>query len=347
MPLPARPKRLGPYDIVAKIAGGGMATIYLGRAQDPDGTERVAAVKVLRGDLSNQDHALNMFLDEARILLRLSHENINRTLEYGESEGMHFIAMELLLGRTLMDVWDACAAKGLLLRLDLSAWIGARIADALFHAHQLTDEKGTPLEVIHRDVNPSNIFLTYEGQVKLFDFGLAKALGRRAESSAGVVKGKLPYLSPEQVMQFSIDHRSDIYTLGTTLWEMTTMRRLFKRDTDVETVKAVRSAVIPDARTLVPNYPQELWEIVRKALERNRENRFSDGAQFAHALDAFAAKTKGETMSALIAPILESLFPGDRARQMGWLRKTSALPRDSTRGTIPPPVSLPAAPSKK
>lgn len=323
-----------------------MATIYLGRAKNPDGTERVAAVKVLRGDLGHEEHALNMFLDEARILLRLSHANISRTLEYGESDGLHYIAMELLLGRTLMDVWDACAAKGLLLRLDLSAWIGARVADALSHAHQLTDEKGAAMQVIHRDVNPSNIFLTYEGEVKLFDFGLAKALGRRAESSAGVVKGKLPYLSPEQVMQISVDYRSDIYMLGTTLWEMTTMRRLFKRETDVETVKAVRSAVIPDARKLVGNYPEELWAIVRKALERNRENRYSDGAELARALDAFAAKTKGEKMSALIAPILESLFPGDRARQMGWLRTTSALPKNTSRTTMPPPVSLPAAPTE-
>jgi serine/threonine-protein kinase len=280
-----------------------------------------------------------MFHDEAEILSKLSHDNITRTFEVGEESGHHFIAMELLLGRTLVDVWEACVAKKLSLRLDLSAWIAARVAEGLDHAHALKDAKGQSLRVIHRDVNPSNVFLTYDGQVKLFDFGLAKSLGRRAQSSAGVVKGKLPYLSPEQVMQLDIDHRSDIFMLGTTLWEMTTMRRLFKRPTDVDTVKAVRNAPIPDARKIVAGYPDALFSIVDKALQRNRENRYQVAGAFARELDAFVGPS-GD-MGSLIAPILESLFPGDRARQMGWLKSTSALPRGAAGPTIPPPVPLP------
>ena len=251
--------------------------------------------------------------------------------------------MELLLGRTLVDVWDACVARKLSLRLDLSAWIAARVADGLAHAHALADERGQSLRVIHRDVNPTNVFLTYDGQVKLFDFGLAKSLGRRAESSAGIVKGKLPYLSPEQILQLDIDHRADIYMLGTTLWEMTTMRRLFKRDEDVETVKAVRGGPIPDGRKLVPGYPEQLWRIVTKALQRNRDNRYPDAGAFARDLDAFVTSTATHDPSALVAPILESLFPGDRARQMGWLKSTSALPRGAAGPTIPPPAPLPSA----
>jgi len=336
MPPPPRPKRLGRYDIVAKIGGGGMATIYLGRA-----TDHVAAVKVLRHELATSAQQVDMFHDEAEILSKLSHDNITRTFEVGEEGGHHFIAMELLLGRTLVDVWEACVQKKLSLRLDLSAWIAARIAEGLDHAHSLKDARGQSLRLIHRDVNPSNVFLTYDGQVKLFDFGLAKSLGRRAQSSAGVVKGKLPYLSPEQVMQLDIDHRSDIFMLGTTLWEMTTMRRLFKRATDVDTVKAVRNSPIPDPRKIVPGYPDALFRIVDQAIQRNRENRYQVAGALARDLDAYVKSATKEDMGSLIAPILESLFPGDRARQMGWLKSTSALPRGAAGPTIPPPVPLP------
>ncbi len=338
MPPPPRPKRLGRYDVVAKIGGGGMATIYLGRAPD-----HVAAIKVLRHELAESPHVVDMFLDEAKILSRLSHDNITRTYDFGEQDGHHFIAMELLLGRTLVDVWDACVARGVSLRLDLSAHIAARVAEGLAHAHALADERGASLRVIHRDVNPSNVFLTYDGQVKLFDFGLAKSLGRRAQSSAGVVKGKLPYLSPEQILQLEIDHRADIFMLGTTLWEMTTMRRLFKREDDVETVKAVRGGPIPDARKLVAGYPPALWQIVDKALQRNRDNRYPDAAALARDLHAFVRQVTAHDVSGLIAPILENLFPGDRARQMGWLRSASAMPRGAAGTTMPPPAPIPSA----
>ncbi len=334
MALRPRPTRLGHYDVVAKIGGGGMATIYLGRAPD-----HVCALKVLRHE---DAQAVNMFLDEAKILSMLSHENITRTYQYGEDNSEHFIAMELLLGRTLVDVWETCVQRKLSLRLDLSAWICARVAEGLAHAHALRDERGAPLFVIHRDVNPSNVFLTFDGRVKLFDFGLAKSLGRRAESSAGIIKGKLPYLSPEQILQLDVDHRADIFMLGTTLYELTTMRRLFKRDDDVETVKAVRGGAIPDPRKFISGYPDELWRIVDKALQRNRDNRYPDAFSFAQDLDAFVRTIAPVEPGALFGPILENLFPGDRARQMGWLKATSASTLGAAGPTLPPPAPLPS-----
>ena len=325
MRVPARPKRLGPYDVVVKIAGGGMATVYLARTQDASRGEQLVAIKVIRHDLRHDQRYVQMFLDEAKVLTRLTHPNIASIFEFGTDDEQHFIAMELLAGRTLAEVWDACKARKVSLRLDHAAWIAARIADALHYAHELTDAEGAPLQVIHRDVNPSNVFLTFDGDVKLFDFGLAKSHGRQAKSTTGVVKGKLPYLSPEQFEPLVLDRRSDIYMLGTTLWEMTTMRRLFKRTNDLETVAVVRAALVPDPRATVPTYPEELWHIVRRALARNREERYPTARDLARDLDAFvASQGRDDDLRLLTSAILDALFPGEREKQALWLRRAKA-----------------------
>jgi serine/threonine protein kinase len=342
VPLPVRPTRLGSYDIIVKIAGGGMATIYLGRASAANGGERVAAVKVIRHDLRHDERYVRMFLDEAKILSRLSHPNVAATYEFGTDADQHFIAMQLLVGRTLLDVWEACKARKLSLQVNWSAWIAARVAEGLHCAHELKDERDAPFDLVHRDVNPSNIFLTFDGEVKLFDFGLAKTSGP-SKSSAAIVKGKLPYLSPEQTLQLPLDRRSDIYGLGTTLWEMTTMRRLFKRDDDSQTVMAVRAGLVPDPRATVPTYPQELWHIVRRALARAREDRYATAAELARDLDAFvASQGAGEDLNVRTGEILDALFPGEREEQARWLRRASAPPPGSATGraTIPPPAPL-------
>ncbi len=322
MPFPARPQRLGRFDVVAKIAAGGFSIIYLARAGD-----QVAALKVVRHDKRRDKHAIDMFLDEARVVCRLDHPNVIRTLEFGSDQDQHFLATELLIGHTLWQVWEACVQRNVSLRFDVAAWIAARVADGLAHAHDLEDEHGKLLGLIHRDVNPSNIFLTYDGGVKLFDFGLAKAEGRRHQTSAGIVKGKLSYLAPEQVLELPLDRRADIFTLGTTLWEMTTMRRLFARDEDVDTVMAVRTGPIPDPRTIVSNYPDELARIVKKTLERHRDHRYGSASELARDLDAFLARQQADAEPRDVIPqLLDALFPGERARQSGWLRRSIMPP---------------------
>jgi serine/threonine-protein kinase len=319
-----------------------MATVFLGRAIGRGGQERIAAVKAIKAELSNEEQFVTMFLDEAKILSRLAHPNIARTLEFGVTGHQHFIAMELLLGRTVLDVWDACVARSLPLRLDLAAWICARVADGLHYAHELCDEDGAWLHVIHRDVNPSNIFLTYDGEVKLFDFGLARARGRRHKTESGIVKGKVAYLSPEQIEQLPIDRRSDVFTLGTTLWEMTAMQRLFKRENDIATALAIKDAKVPDPRPFVPRYPDALWRIVQRALAKDRDERYQRAVDLSRDLDAFVGPVADGSMQKLIGQVLDDLFPGDRERQMGWLRTTKALSPSASKATIAPPALLPS-----
>ena len=338
--MPPHPARIGVYDILTKIAGGGMATIYLGRTVDPNGADRVAAIKVIKHELAHKDEFIQMFLDEAKILSLLHHPNINGTLQYGTSQDQHFIAMDLLLGRTLLDVWDAAVDKGIVLPIGLVAWICAGVAHGLHYAHELKDEDGAPLHVIHRDANPSNGFLTYDGQVKRFDFGLAKSRGRRYVSQAGIIKGKMAYLSPEQIELLPLDRRSDVFTLGVTLWELTTMRRLFLRDTHLETVFAIRAGLVEDPREIVDGYPDALWTILKRALEPDRDARYATAQELAVALDGFVGAEEAALMPARLGRLLDDLFVGERQRQMGWLKETSAFEASDSPVTMRPPAPM-------
>jgi serine/threonine-protein kinase len=316
------PRTLGRYDVLAPLGGGGMATIYLGRARGAGEQRAAVALKVIKQELAGDKRYIDMFHDEARLLVKLTHPNIIRTLEAG-IEGDHtFIAMELLLGKAVADLSDELTRRGEHIPYPLAAWIGARVADALHYAHELTDDDGVRLDLVHRDVNPTNIMATYDGGVKLIDFGLAKSARRRSRSQEGIIKGKVPYLSPEQIGQRDVDHRSDLYTLGATLWEMTTGRRLWKRDTDLETVRAIAAGVVPDPTSFMPGYPEELWAIVWESLLPQSDDRFKDAAAMARDLDAFVAGSKGSRagMGDELAGLLERAFPGEREKREAWVR---------------------------
>lgn len=334
------PRRLGPYVVGTKIGGGGMASIFLGRAERPGGKDDVVALKIIRDEFRNDERFSTMFVDEAKILARLSHPNVIRTFEFGVQDDHRFIAMELLSGRTLADVWAPLAEKGEAVTWPLAAWICARVADGLHSAHELVDETGTPLSVVHRDVNPANIFLTYAGEVKLIDFGLAKARLRTSSSVDGIVKGKIPYLSPEQAHGIPIDRRTDVYALGTTLWETTTMKRLFKRDTDVATLRAIREAHVPDVRSIVPDVPEALWRIIERATHRESAERYATTEELRRDLDALVGDASD--MPAALSALLARVFPGQQAQHDEWLRDVRF--RESMR-TIPPPTPLATASS--
>ncbi|AKV01678.1 serine/threonine protein kinase [Labilithrix luteola] len=335
------PSHLGRYEVGAKIGGGGMATVYIGRTTRGNGDEELVALKVIRDEYAHDENFSSMFVDEAKILARLAHPNVIHTLEYGVTGHHRFIAMELLSGRTFADVWDELAARNEAISVRLGAWICARVAEGLHSAHELVDEGGTPLSVIHRDVNPGNVFLTHRGEVKLIDFGLAKARVRLSKSVDGIVKGKIPYLAPEQARGAAIDRRTDIYALGTTLWETATMKRLFKRDTDVATLKAIRDAKVPDVREMIPGFPDPLWKIIERATQIEQDARQATAEELHHELDAFLGDTSD--LPGELVDLLAKLFPGQQAQHAKWVRDATAS--RPPMWTMPPPAPLPTVSS--
>ena len=320
------PAKIGRYDIRAKLADGGMATVYVGRLSGPAGFERVVAIKVIKPEYSQDKSFVNMFLDEARIAARLSHPSIVQVHELGEDEGAGtkrlFIVMVLLFGESLWDVWYTAQKRGKPLPLDMAAWIGARVAEGLDHAHELHDAAGVKQNVIHRDINPSNLFITYDGQVKIIDFGLAKAKNRVTETGLGVLKGKVAYMAPEQTRAAKdLDHRADIFALGTTLYELTTNRRLFKRGDNVSTLAAVAEAKVPDPSTMVPDYSPELWSVLKKALAKSRDDRYDSAKEMVAALDAVSRSQGRVVTAATVAAFMEDLFGAERQRYSTFLEE--------------------------
>ncbi len=315
------PDNLGRYQVRAKIGDGGMATIYLGTMRNAAGADGTVAIKVVKDEFALNMEFVHMFVDEGKIASRLNHPNIVKIHEFSADDDRLFIAMDFLHGQSLWNVWQACQERGVRLRYDMIAWIGARVCDALQHAHDLHDERGAALELVHRDVNATNIFIEYGGGVKVIDFGLAKAVDNLSRTDTGIIKGKLGYLSPEQITGRPIDRRADIFALGTTLWELSVDRRLFKVKSDLETVNAVRDARVPDPTRLVAGYPPKLWKILMRALVRDRDSRYGAAREMGKALDTFA-QSEGRTIGAeLVAEAMASLFQAERERHLTWLEE--------------------------
>jgi serine/threonine protein kinase len=321
--------RLGDYEVLAPIEEGGMGSVWLGRPIDRPA--ELVALKAIRAEYGRNKDFVAMLVDEAGIASRLSHPHILAVRALGHDGTRHFLVMELLRGHTLLEAWKAAHTRGKRIPFELAAWIGARIADALHYAHELTDEGGAPLQVVHRDVNPANIFLTSEGVPKLIDFGLAKARDRIATTAMGVVKGKLAYLSPEQSRGKPADRRSDIFALGVTLWEISLDRRLFQEDSDVETVRRVRETQVPDPTTILEGYPPALAKALLRALASEPDDRWETAAQLRDALDAFVQSAGGVDASNVRA-LAADIFAGQQSA--AWERIADEVKAEQERTRV-------------
>ncbi len=280
-------QQLGRYHLLDRIAYGGMAEIYRAKTFDRTGHSHVVAVKRLLGHLIEDQSFLEMLVDEAKISAQLLHPNIARVYEFCHAGGEYFIAMEYVDGKDVRALLERGRQASQPLAPEHVAWIAMEAAQALHSAHIQQDRLGQALHIVHRDVSPSNLLCSYQGVVKLCDFGIAKATLTRVQTKTGVIKGKVKYMSPEQAMGRRLDHRSDLFSLGSVMYEMLTLRPPFQASAEVELIFAVRDARPRPLHELVPNVPPELVAIVDRAMVRSRTARYQSGEQLSLDLRIF------------------------------------------------------------
>lgn len=299
----------GPYVLVRELATGGMGCVYLAREKREGGIVRQVALKKIHDHLARDASFVTMFLDEARIASRIHHPHVCTVFEYGKVEDTYFIAMEHLRGLPMSELLRELGQKPPTEtpeRWSLGVRLMIQACEGLHAAHELRDERGVLLDVVHRDVSPHNLFLSIDGTLRVLDFGIARAADRLAETTQGRVKGKFAYMAPEQALGKDVDRRSDVFALGVILWELLTLRRLFKRDAPAETILALVSEPIPAPSTLAPDVSPALDAIVLQALAREPSARFATAREMARALERTLPTG---TSAADVAEWLERLFP--------------------------------------
>lgn len=264
-----------------------MAEVYEAVAEGIEGFEKKVAIKRVLPHLAENKKFIAMFLDEARLSLHLSHANVVNVFDIGQAGGTYFIVMEYVDGTNLKHLMRMLKERKHILPIEQSVYIIMEVCRGLSYAHGIKDSKGKKLGIVHRDVSPPNILISNQGEVKIVDFGLAKATSQLEKTDPGVVKGKYAYLSPESATGKEVDSRMDIFCAGIVLYELLTGQRLFLGDSDVQTIKNVRAAVVPDMLQYNPNIPHELDQIVRHALAKEPEDRFQTADDFAESLAHF------------------------------------------------------------
>ena len=268
------PKRFGKYLLLDQIAVGGMAELYRAMITGVQGFEKLIAVKKLLPHLSVEEELVKSFIDEAKLAALLHHQNIVQIYDFGSVEKSYFIAMEYLFGKDLRDIMKKAKQHEPPLSLEYALYILSRVSAGLHYAHNLKDFQGKPLSIIHRDISPQNIFITYEGDVKIVDFGIAKAATQSTMTQVGMIKGKVAYMSPEQADGKVIDYRSDIFSLGIILYELVTGEKMFTGDT-MQVLSKVRSAEFPSPEEVIKDVPEKLYEIFNQSLVKDPEQRYS------------------------------------------------------------------------
>ncbi|WP_437483651.1 protein kinase [Sorangium sp. So ce1014] len=304
-----RPVALGRYRLLKKIGMGGMAEIWVASVAGISGVKKICVVKRILPHLIDSPEFVRMFLDEARIAATLDHPNLVQMYDIEEVDGVPVIAMEYLHGEDLRTVKKSLRSANRRMPFEHAITIAAGVAAGLHYAHEKVGFDGRPLDIVHRDVSPHNVFVTYDGAVKILDFGIAKAANRVNETRDGALKGKVPYMSPEQCTSEQLDRRSDIYSVGILLYEMSTGSRLFRRGvTEFELMRAiVEDPVLPPIE-VCSDYPPELQRIVLKCLERDREKRYATARDLQIDLEAFAREERLATSSLALSSFMAELF---------------------------------------
>ncbi len=323
----------GQYVIEERIATGGMADVFKARMMGMEGFQKTVAIKRILPSLSDNEDFVRMFIDEAKLAAQLNHNNIIHIYDLGKVDRSHYIAMEFIEGRDLRSILAECAERGLVMPIELALHIAILLASALDYAHKKRDFEDRDLGLVHRDVSPSNVLISREGDVKLCDFGIAKAASKATETRAGALKGKLQYMSPEQAWGKDIDHRSDIFSLGLVLFEMLTSEKVFSGTSELSVLEQVRDPMITAPSSKNPKVDSEIDRIVFLALNPDREQRYQSADELQRDIEK-VIRTAGWTPDrAALAAFLDQLNGEDAAAP-------SASPDDQTVtpvGAMPPP----------
>lgn len=319
----------GTYELVEQIGTGGMAEVYLAKSRGAEGLEKRLVIKRILPEYSEQERFIEMFVDEATIAVNLNHPNIVQIYDFGKAQGDYYLAMEYVDGPNLAQLIDAGMRAGRPLPLGESVYVAIEVAKGLHYAHNRTDDRGEPLDIVHRDISPQNILISREGAVKIVDFGIAKAatladVADSSESGREVVKGKHRYMSPEQAAGDAVDQRSDIFSLGAVLFELIGREPLFERESDEETLSMVKSAVVPDIRELNPEVPESLASVVYRALSGEPGDRYQH-----------AREMKRELTDVLYEfdEVHDAMTLSDHVRQVGRVDSAESRRVDSSEQT--------------
>jgi serine/threonine protein kinase len=346
------PEQFGKYSLLGHLATGGMAEVWLARQLGMQGFEKIVVIKRARPELADAETTA-LFLDEARLVATLEHPNIAQVYEIGSVNGSYFFVMEYIDGADLRRLLETSIAKRHPIPLADALYIISHVCTALHYAHEKHDLEGRPLQIIHRDVSPSNVLLSHDGAVKVCDFGIAKAHNRKTETTqSGVLKGKFSYMSPEQCQSKPIDRRSDVFSIGILLYELSTRSKLFRATGDFALLQQIIEAPIPPPSSRVPNYPRELEQIVMKALAKDPNERYQTAQALQLDLEEFAREHKLAMSSIRIAKLMATLF---EKRNDAWIRAQRAhhdhfievtpTPEPSGSGSQPAFLAVGSAPS--
>jgi eukaryotic-like serine/threonine-protein kinase len=345
-----RAQQLGRYHLLDRIAFGGMAEIYRAKTFDSNGQPHMVAVKRVLAHLAEDDDFIQMIVDEAKIASVLRHPSIARVYEFARAHGEYFIAMEYVDGKDMRTVLERCRQKKRPVPPEHAAHVAAEIAGGLHTAHSAVDQRGRPLRIIHRDVSPSNIIVSYSGEVKLCDFGIAKATLSQVTTKTGVIKGKVKYMSPEQALGRKLDHRSDVFSLGSCLYEMLTRVPPFTASNEPDLLIKVRDAKYRPVAELAPGTPADLEAITDRCLTRSRANRYQTAAEADADLRAFLRKYMPNYSRSNLGRYVRKMFAQEidsRSTCSPTTSPTTSARTSSPATTTSPPPTSRSSPSRR
>ena len=306
----------GPYMLLDRVASGGMAEVWRAKISGSDDFQRIIAIKKILPHVAEDDDFITMFRDEAKITVQLQHANIGQVFDFNKVGDVYYIAMEYIPGKDLKTIWNH-QRKTVKKPLDfgLACYVAQQMAEGLEYAHRKTDNFGNELVIVHRDVSPQNVLLSWDGEVKVIDFGIAKAAGKAGRTQAGVLKGKFGYMAPEQIRGIQLDGRADVFALGVVLYEMLCGQRAFKAKTDFALLEKVRKVQLTPPREANPDIPEELERILMKSVAKNRDERYASATDFSQDLQRFLLMEGRPPTRYDLADYLKGSFQPDYAAE--------------------------------